>query len=93
MNEKNYNQDYKAALNLTANLKNLSVFKSDLDNPLLNLGKPTIENLSRVSKLKVKRGKFGIFYNCLTYLPYLGIQLLFNFVHHIKYLPQLRIQS
>ncbi len=93
MNEKNFNQDYKAALNLIANLTDLSVFKSDLDNPLLNLGKPTIENVSRVSKLKVRKGKFGIFNNLLIYLPYLGIQLICNLIHHIKHLPQLRIQS
>jgi hypothetical protein len=93
MNENNFNQDYIAALNLIANLKSLSVFKSDLDNPLLNLGKPTIENVSRVSRLKVKRGKFGLFYNFLIYLPYLGIQLIYNLIHHIKHMPQLRIQN
>jgi hypothetical protein len=93
MNENNYNQHYKAALNLILDLKNLSVYKTDLNNPLLNLGKPTIENVSRVNKLKVKRGKSGLFYNFLIYLPYLSLQLIYNVIHHFKYLPQLRIQN
>ena len=71
MNENNYNQHYKAALNLILDLKNLSVYKTDLNNPLLNLGKPTIENVSRVNKLKVKRVNLGYFIIFLsTYLTY-----------------------
>jgi hypothetical protein len=91
MNENKFDQQYKATLSLISELRSISIYRSDLENPLLNLGKPTHENLVRVDKFLNRKSKNGIFSNIFTYLPYLSMSVMKNFIHHLKYFPHLKI--
>lgn len=88
MNENKEDQIYKETLNLISDLKKISIYSCDLENPMLNLGKPTHENLIRVSKLRIRKGMIGVLFNIITYFPDMIINVFKNIIHHLKYIPQ-----
>lgn len=90
MNENKEDQIYKATVNLISDLKKISIYSSDLENPLLNLGKPTHENLIRVSKLIIRKGMIGALFNVITYFPDMILNIFKNIIHHLKYIPQIK---
>lgn len=81
---------YSKSMDLILNLRESIIFIEDLDNPLLNLGKPTKENLKRIDNLKVRKGNIGAIFNIIIFVPYTLMNLIINCIHHYKYIHHLK---
>ena len=90
MNKVSISIQYSKSMDLILNLRESILFIEDLDNPLLNLGKPTKENIERIGNLKVRKGSIGAIFNIFIFVPYTLMNVVINCIHHYKYINHLK---
>ena len=76
---------YTRILNGIDELKGISEFKSDITNPLLNLGKPVIENFKRLDRNIENDSRLYFFLNLCLFIPHQIMNITKHLLHHLKY--------
>lgn len=83
--ESELRDNYSKILMRIDELKRISEYDSDKTNPILNLGKPVIENIKRLDGKIPNSNRFIFFLNLILFTPQQLANIIKQILHHLKY--------